>query len=953
MDLNRYRLLVNSSVGKSHLICFIRVIEYINQKSLNMKKIFIAMSLLSVLFTGVKAADDGYRRTWDFTKGWSEQTIQKLEADPTNWEPQATGYQNKVAMTANETPWVMVDGVKEPIAELVGMTINSSLAKAKHCQICTTGSGLADVPCFWLNGKGDVVSVKVPAGENVRFGYTAHGTSDRGFKCSAGFADANGATQFTSTDNQQIHEVELINSNAEESTLSLTTVNGGSHIYYIIIGEGDEEQQIDPKTYNVAYVYDGSYNGAKDANKNPIGYAANGGLTDGDPLYTSLEDNFTMIPLDVNSDEIKALSSTDFNDSLMKFDVVILNEAISSSNTYAKGMLDIINKVPMVNLKSFMYKSGVWSMGAGVNPSPKAVSVKVGEDFLDHPLFADVNIDEEGNIVLFNSSEVVGGNLVQGYTTTAGSLFEGDDVLATVANGEEAINAIHVHSTRNQYILLPLSSDNLLVGGDWNVSDDAQKLIVNAVKVVAPTKTKVTPVVTPTITQLYGDGITSVVLACGNKAAKIYYTLDGTDPTIASTLYTDTFTITTEGVEVKALAVAQGYDDSEIASATIQVKTQTAVPHLASADSEGFTTITISASEGDSIYFNFFGGTDVATSQHYTEPIVLTEPATLTAFAIGEGRLPSVAVTRTYSVGGIPAVKDTIAHFTANENDWFTNVKLYNSEMVEQELPTSNWAAKTAYYFGKSAWSYFSTTEVDHTEPVFEEDGVTPVKNVKGEDSIKTVYKVDPTTVKYVYSTSDTQWRMRTQGQVLTGETTESATAGVGKGATGYYAETAFDAIGLPSKGKLTFGGKKDGEKASASVESTVKFEGELDVVTYLTNGGTSAIGIELQKSTDGETWETVGALSSAATQRYYKKNRFHISATEPVYLRVAHVSGGSKGQLYDIYVITTDGLSGIESLASDAVAKISVVFDLQGRQVSKMVPGQLYIQNGKKVVAR
>ncbi|MBQ7237228.1 MAG: chitobiase/beta-hexosaminidase C-terminal domain-containing protein [Bacteroidales bacterium] len=918
-----------------------------------MKKIFIAMSLLSVLFTGVKAADDGYRRTWDFTKGWSEQTIQKLEADPTNWETQATGFQNKVAMTANETPWVMVDGVKEPIAELVGMTINSSLAKAKHCQICTTGSGLADVPCFWLNGKGDVVSVKVPAGENVRFGYTAHGTSDRGFKCGGGFADANGTTQFTSTDNQQIHEVELINSNAEESTLTLTTVNGGCHIYYIIIGEGDEEQQVDPKTYNVAYVYDGSYNGAKDADKNPIGYAANGGLTDGDPLYTSLEDNFTMIPLDVNSAEIKALSSTDFNDSLMKFDVVILSEAVGSGNTYAKGMLDIINKVPMVNLKSFMYKSGVWSMGAGVNPSTKAVSVKVGEDFLDHPLFADVNIDDEGNIVLFNSSEVAGGNLVQGYTTTAGSLFEGDDVLATVANGEEAVNAIHVHSNRNQYILLPLSSDNLLVGGDWNVSDDAQKLVVNAVKVVAATKTKVTPVVKPTITQLYGDGITSVVLACGNKAAKIYYTLDGTDPTIASTLYTDTFTITAEGVEVKALAVAQGYDDSEIASATIIVKTQTAVPEIA----VNGNVVTISCAEEGAIYYNYNGITDEKLSSAYEGEITVPENTKIYAFAVASNKLASNLVSARVYVS--PTQQDTLSVFDPNETDWFKNVVLLDFKKDTLETPTSNWSSSAAYYFGKSAWKYYSD-EVDHTEVVYEADGVTPVKSLvdPAADSLKTIYKVNPESVKYAHSTTAQAWYLFSQGQPFTGETTLAPENGVGNGAASRYADKAEDLIGAPTKGVLTFGGKSDGDPYTAAVISTDKYVGPFDIVTYIGNGNGNGMPIMVAEvSADGENWTRLDTIPLSSTQRYFKKHRVSYTENAEVYVRIANVGGASKAQIYNIYLLSgnmeINPEAGIEDITADETAKSQGIFDLQGRQVSKMVPGQLYIQNGKKVVVR
>ncbi len=914
-----------------------------------MKKLFFSTALLATAFFGAFAEEgDGYRRTWDFTKGWSVTTIEKLEADASNWEPQATGFQNNpTAMTANETPWVMVNGEKEPIAEMVGMTINSSLAKAKHCQICTTGSGLADVPCFWLNGKGDAVSVKVPAGENVRFGYTAHGANDRGFKCSTGFADANGATQFTNADNQQIHEVELINSNEGESTLTLTTVNGGSHIYYIIIGEGDAEETID-KNYKVAYLYDGTYNGTKDGEEQPAGWLANGGL-ETDMAWMTLE-SFDAEAIDYST---VGLTSAELNDSLLSYDVVVLSEAVSSSNALAKGVLEIVNKVPMLNLKSFFYKSGVWGVGAGKNPSPKSTTVIVAEDFKDDKLFSDVawEGDDESTIRLFDVDDVdaVPGNFVQGYTANETGLFANDEVFAMTGAGD--INAIHVHSAaRNAYMLLPLSSDNYCY-----LNDNATTIITNAIGILAATKTKVSAVVTPVISMDNYDGGATVSITCSNKLATIYYTLDGTDPTTASTVYSEPFDVTTEGVVVKALAVAQGYDNSAIASAEVKIMSQAAAPSFASVDSEGFTTITLTAAEGASIYFNFVGGEDAATSQLYAEPIVLKEPATLTAFATGDDVLQSAAVSRYYSVGGIPAVKDTIAHFTANEEAWFTNVKIYDYAMVEQEIPTSNWAAKAAYYWGKSGWSYYSTEE-DHTEIVYEEDGVTPLKSLVNpdQDSVKTVYKIDPTAVKYVYSTVDTQWRLRSQGQAFTGETNVSALSGVGNNAANYYAETAFDEIGSPSKGKLTFGGKKDGERFTGSVESTVKFEGEFDVVTYLTNGGTSAIVLELQTSTDGETWATVDTLSSATTQRYYKKDRFHISATEPVYVRVAQTGGGSKGQLYDIYVITTDGTTGIEAISANAPsATIKRIYDLQGRRVNSTAAGQLYIVNGKKVVVK
>ena len=84
-----------------------------------------------------------------------------------------------------------------------------------------------------------------------------------------------------------------------------------------------------------------------------------------------------------------------------------------------------------------------------------------------------------------------------------------------------------------------------------------------------------TPVVaTPTFTPEGGTYFEaqSVSIACATEGATIHYTLDGTDPTESSPVYTVPLTIS-ETTMVKAFAVKEGYDPSAIATATYVIQT--------------------------------------------------------------------------------------------------------------------------------------------------------------------------------------------------------------------------------------------------------------------------------------------------------------------------------------------------------------------------------------------
>ena len=64
---------------------------------------------------------------------------------------------------------------------------------------------------------------------------------------------------------------------------------------------------------------------------------------------------------------------------------------------------------------------------------------------------------------------------------------------------------------------------------------------------------------------------TTVTIACPTDGATIYYTTDGTEPTTSSTKYTGAITVNST-MTIKAIAVKDGYTDSEVATASYTIK---------------------------------------------------------------------------------------------------------------------------------------------------------------------------------------------------------------------------------------------------------------------------------------------------------------------------------------------------------------------------------------------
>ena len=132
---------------------------------------------------------------------------------------------------------------------------------------------------------------------------------------------------------------------------------------------------------------------------------------------------------------------------------------------------------------------------------------------------------------------------------------------------------------------------------------------------------------------------TEVSLSSATEGASIYYTVDGSDPTAASTLYENPIVLTAD-TTIKAIAIKDGMDNSNVAEFNFEMMEQVAAPSsnpAAGPVATGTEVILSSATEGASIYYTVDGSDPTAASTLYENPIVITADTTIKAVAIKDG----------------------------------------------------------------------------------------------------------------------------------------------------------------------------------------------------------------------------------------------------------------------------------------------------------------------------
>jgi len=887
----------------------------------------ITLILMSFLLT-LGANAQNYRK-WDFSN-WSAATIANLLADAAassteGWsdiEKAADAGAGKVApeATAGKCFWEATNQATdegatlvangEVISELEGLLFvhkaaNRNLAIAVNYGETSLGTYHGGA-YLWLGGskKDYFIIPNVKPGQPIKMGVESHKPSDaRGVELYIYSNKAKG-TKLTAPDGSDVavptvyeDQEWAVPSNAEgqnaEGNYDILVYNtNGCHIYYIEVGTSDQKSKI-------AYLYQGATDGA---------LAVAQGIA-----------NYEVDPIDVESTTITA-------DQMKGYDAVIVAANIAADNAAVSVIKEAIAWTPIVNTNAALY--AVWGYGEPVTTETSYLLVSD----TGNALFRGIELteDDEGMLLPICEDVMTG--------VALGNFFQGDVVPASPF-GMTSLAGAHIHNNgHNSYIYVPFAVD---------ATDEARQLLSNAISMAANSKSAITATPAPSFTLEYKNMQTIVGMKCSNANASIYYSLDGSTPTEGSTLYTAPIEISTEGVIVKAVALAEGYLLSEVAEKAIDLKTQAAAPAVSVDQSQGKTTVTISG-EGD-LWYNYSGNNDTLNSTKYVEPFVLTMPRTVYAFAVEEGKVNSDATSLDVHIDGYQPRIDILSHMDANSAEY------------------NNGSTSTAYYF---SWGKNKSGENGH--PYYDPSAYT-------EESVVNPETGDEEMVK-TYTTLNTEeekdfgngWMVRSRGQLIIWE---NMTTGENYGNSDSYNYATVDDFNpyFPATKSYINLADKNTEPSDATfpynayIVSTQKFQGPFDIVANIgsivkTIGSTHTI--VLQVSADGNAWEsswqTVGDTIVISDRPRLTTNvtRSYEGADE-VYVRAYLCGNNSKSAFYDIYIAyqgekSKELITGInQSVAEPSNKMPTAIYNLAGQRLSTVPSKGIYIRDGKKIVVK
>lgn len=841
-----------------------------------MKKLITLSLVLSMAMVGQAQK---VRKTWDFRTGFSGATITNLNADmqqngATGNESHWRNYEKDATKTSAGSFWcadngtatnddgygiAVVDGRKVTIPELEGLKIANIKSKGFVINYDYTQADDANSPSgkypegksfIWLNGKNLKMSFTALKGETVKMGLESHKVTEaRGLNLVV-----DGTTLVPNSGNNTPKYYEDVEWTLPDDTpgvddyctVDIVSTNG-CHIYYIIVGSGDDPSA---NLKKVAYLYTGT--------------------TDGDLAYQTITANPTN-----QVTAIDAASTTLTTTDLIGYDVTVVAPTLPADNANVAVLKEAMPWTPMLNLNAALYNAWGYGEATATTEAFGVTTQGTSPLFEGMPLVSaeDAGLEAGSNGIVFTNGTPI-------TAIKLGDYFAKDDMLGTPSS-DATLAAIHAHNIyHNGYLYLPYSAEAL--ADAYNEGENTTKLIGNAVNMLAGSKADITNTPQPTFALSFGNLKTTVKLESVRPDASIYYTTNGEQPTTASTKYEEPFTVEAQTM-VRAIAVSEGYNPSSVADSLVGIYEQTKMPVMTIAEADDRSTITLECDmAGSQVWYNFAGATDTLQSSKYTTPVEIRDHTTITAFATSAGYVQSEPLQREIFVKNDKVFIDQESHFDAS----------YGADK-------SN---------GAGLFSWGKNAELDSIQ------GETVIGTYIDADGVEQPLYEKTARATEIYPDASAEWVVKSNGQSVLWQ---NITPGTKPGdSSGYNPATAADLDTLITKNDVQFYKFQSGQY-NARIESTRKFRGPFNVLTFLGNasGAGNVQKLAVQVSTDGTSWTQVGdTLTVANPQRLWSRFTVAYDEAQEVFVRLAHVAGNSGAQCYDIYILT----EGEKSLAME-----------------------------------
>ena len=151
----------------------------------------------------------------------------------------------------------------------------------------------------------------------------------------------------------------------------------------------------------------------------------------------------------------------------------------------------------------------------------------------------------------------------------------------------------------------------------------------------------------------FGPGL-QVTLTSATTGASMFYTTDGSTPTTASTLYIGAISVSSTAT-IKAIAVENGFLESNVSTSTYTISSQTAVPQAMPAPGNYTSKQSVALADtttNATIYYTINGATPTTNSTKYNpaSPIQVAATTTIKAIASAPNLNNSPVLTAVYTI---------------------------------------------------------------------------------------------------------------------------------------------------------------------------------------------------------------------------------------------------------------------------------------------------------------